>query len=508
MANTPELRFVDTIEAAEFLARDVAAAQSRLNGWFERLSAELDAMRLASGGLRGDHPLAVRAGAIDARLRETRERWARQREALKPAQALADLLDDKVILLVFGKFNAGKSSFCNFLAQRFALHGRPLRYFRVEGGRVAEIADGFREGATETTAQLQGVVLGENLVLLDTPGMHSVTPENAALTQRYTDSADGVLWLTSSTSPGQVQELDELARELRRNKPLLPVVTRSDVIEEDEVDGEIRKRLRNKTPENRAVQESDVHARAARKLELMGVAPCALRQPVSISCHAARQEGLEREALRDAGFDRLYEALLNIVGPALQYKQRQPVEMLFHHLDENVCGALAGEILPSLDELMADLDDQKAALVRRKAQAANAMWRGVIPVLPALLEAHVESTDPRGLCDAVSQRLLEVAGTEIPQSFAGHVLAMDAAPVEIGPPGSAAGPSAYERLYAALEASVGAAVENLAGDALDQCLGHVDELAQGARNAQDRLRACLDGLAQMRLDPAREDIVS
>ncbi|WP_250530521.1 dynamin family protein, partial [Caballeronia sp. ATUFL_F1_KS4A] len=78
---------------------------------------------------------------------------------------------------------------------------------------------------------LQGVRLAGKLVLVDTPGLHSVTPENAVLTQRFTDSADGVLWLTSSTSPGQVQELDELGRELHRNKPLLPVVTRSDVYE-------------------------------------------------------------------------------------------------------------------------------------------------------------------------------------------------------------------------------------------------------------------------------------
>lgn len=174
-----------------------------------------------------------------------------------------------------------------------------------------------------------------------------------------------------------------------------------------------------------------------------------------------------------------------------------------------MAGDRHGGAQPRLDGLMADLDDEKAALVRRKAQAANAMWRGIIPALPALLEAHAESDDPRGLCDAVSQRLLEVTGRELPRRFAGHVLAMDAAPVEVGPPGfSAAEPSAYERLYAELEASVGAAVENLAGDVLEQCLGHVGELALGARDAQDRLRACLDGLAQMRLDPAREDIVS
>ncbi|MBB5407020.1 hypothetical protein HDG34_000943 [Paraburkholderia sp. HC6.4b] len=82
-----------------------------------------------------------------------------------------------------------------------------------------------------------------------------MTPDNAALTRRFTDSADGVLWLTSSTSPGQVQELDELGRELHRNKPLLPVVTRSDEYEEDEVDGELVKCLCNKSAPRRALQE-------------------------------------------------------------------------------------------------------------------------------------------------------------------------------------------------------------------------------------------------------------
>ncbi|WZB70189.1 hypothetical protein WJ968_31750 [Achromobacter xylosoxidans] len=112
-----------------------------------------------------------------------------------------------------------------------------------------------------------------------------------ALTQRFLDSADGVLWLSSSTSPGQVQELDELARELRRSKPLLPVVTRSDFIEEDEVDGAIVKCLRNKTGPNRALQEADVYERAKEKLLSLGVAPQLLSAPLSVSVHVARAQG-------------------------------------------------------------------------------------------------------------------------------------------------------------------------------------------------------------------------
>ena len=47
--------------------------------------------------------------------------------------------------------------------------------------------------------------LGLRLVFLDSPGLHSVTDKNGELTRRFTDSADAVLWLTPSTSPGQVQ---------------------------------------------------------------------------------------------------------------------------------------------------------------------------------------------------------------------------------------------------------------------------------------------------------------
>lgn len=96
---------------------------------------------------------------------------------------------------MFGKFNSGKSSFCNFLADRFAAQGKAVGYFYLDAGRIVEGPKRFKQGGTETTARLQGVRLGGRLVLLDTPGLHSMTPENAAQTRRFTDSADGVLWL-------------------------------------------------------------------------------------------------------------------------------------------------------------------------------------------------------------------------------------------------------------------------------------------------------------------------
>jgi hypothetical protein len=71
------------------------------------------------------------------------------------------------------------------------------------------------------------------------------------------------LWLTPSTSPGQVRELNDLKEEISKNQPLLPIITRSDVLDEDWDDekGDIVQTLKNKSFVNRALQESDLYKR-------------------------------------------------------------------------------------------------------------------------------------------------------------------------------------------------------------------------------------------------------
>src|SRR3546814_606354 len=264
--------------------------------WLTQLQTILDEWMPEADELRGDSALAVQLRALRALAQEIIDEREVQWGESQLAKSLAERFDDKLMLLIFGKFNAGKSSLCNFLAERLAIHGWNIKHFRLENGRIVYTDRGFAEGATETTASVQGMEIGDRLVLLDTPGLHSLTAENAELTLRLTDCADAVLWLSSSTSPGQVQELDELARELRRRKPLLPVITRSDIFEEDEIDGEICKVLRNKTDENRLLQECDVGVRAHTKLRQLGVDTMLLRQALSVSVPMARSKGRNDEA--------------------------------------------------------------------------------------------------------------------------------------------------------------------------------------------------------------------
>lgn len=397
-----EQRFVTDVDAFQFITHDVTSIVSLMEEWLARLSAQLERSRLIWSGINARSQLAQKANAINETVVKGMVRWTAQWRSYEPAHAFADSFDDKLLFLVFGKFNAGKSSFCNLLADRFVSHGKEVRYFYLDGGKIVETPERFREGVTETTSRLQGVRLAEKLVLLDTPGLHSVTPENAALTQRFADSADGVLWLTSSTSPGQVQELDELARELHRNKPLLPVVTRSDVYEEDEVDGEIRKVLRSKTSRNRAEQEADVNARAADKLKQMGVAAGLLKTPVSISTYLAHEQGQTQAAMDEAGFERLFGALIAITEPTLAYKRRKQAEVLLHHLEENVIGALSSEVVSLLCGLRSAFDVDRDTLATTQARLADALWRAVVPEVPKLLDEYSATRDLNRIATIVS----------------------------------------------------------------------------------------------------------
>ena len=503
-----EQRFIAEADEFEFTARDVEQLLHSLDDWLANLSEELRSNRLACAGLKEHSALAGQAETVNTVLRESMQAWSRQWADLEQAQTLADTFGDKVLLLVFGKFNAGKSSFCNFLADRFVAHGKPVQYFYLDAGRIVEISERFKEGTTETTSRLQGVRLGEKLVLLDTPGLHSMTPENAALTQRFTDSADGVLWLTSSTSPGQVQELDDLGRELHRNKPLLPVVTRSDAYEEDEVEGEILKVLCNKPARSRAQQEADVKVRAQEKLVAMGVDPALLKPPVSISAHVAREQGQTAQAMTEAGFERLYGALLDITEPTLAYKRRKAAEMMLHHLEEKVVGTLSAEVLPLLAELSLSSQVALERLDRKEEEIAGAVWRSVVPTLPGLLEQHAAARDVSATCHALSQAILDCFSLEAGEQLAGYVVVDPQAShaqieldddadfdeivveraAENGHQREVVGVD-YARLHVALGKAIRESLLRLSSHSVEQCRASIARLQQGSGQLKSAMRA-------------------
>lgn len=480
-----EIRLLSCFDAAHVEGAKVDAVVRQLESWLQQLHYFMD-VELEYAGLTAASAISQQACTLDKLLKDSRIQWLRKWDELQPANALANYFEERLILLLFGSYNAGKSSLCNFLAERFAAHGREVRYFYFENDRICASDERMSEGATETTDRMQGVCLGERLVLLDTPGLHSVTLKNAVLTQRFTDSSDGALWLTSSASPGQVQQLEALANEIHRHKPILPVVTRSDVIEEDEINGEICKSLRNKTPENRALQENDVYQRAQEKLRQLGIDSQLLKAPVSVSVHAARELCQTESDLERAGFLRLYAALLEMKDSALAYKQLKPAEVLLHHLQENVLGVVREKVLPSLAGLQDALSKERERLQQNRKHMLLAAWREIIPELPALMDEHAQDLD--GLCAATLRLTHFRIRCQFDKFLADYlwpILFKESTVLSLP-----AVESDQASIYLALQTSVRAFLDDNFSDLLNQCEVTLKPLEEKVQQLKERLFQC------------------
>lgn len=387
--NNEEVRFIESMATLARVESQHTKLQDTLAQWLQHCEQYMLNLNAESLGLTQRHSLVHSLQQLPQLAKQNLVAWQQAKHKLAPVLELADFFADKVMLLVFGKFNAGKSSFCNWVAERFKFYEQTVQHFVVEQGQVRFHNQSFQEGSTETTAHIQGVVLADRLVLLDTPGLHSMTTENAELTQLFIESADGVLWLSSSTSPGQTQELAELAQELRRGKALLPIITRSDYLDEVVVGMEIKKQLCNKSEQNRAEQETDVWLRAQDKLQQMQLDARLVQSPLSISVYCAREHGKTSQALEQAGFFRLYAALLNLLEPVLAYKVHKGLAVEQHYTEEQVMPVLVA-VQQRLRTLRQQLEQEQQQAVTQMQGMKDQLWRQCMATVPAVLDRYTD----------------------------------------------------------------------------------------------------------------------
>lgn len=398
---------------------------AELQTWQQQLLADLRRNRLDASPFSPQGNITEKINEFNQWFEDSALTRQTSYQALITAQDLGEQLDSKVIFLVFGKFNAGKSSLCNLLADCFDQAQQSVQYFYIQDGDIILTDAIFQEGVTETTARLQGVYLGEQLVLLDTPGLHSLTAINAALTERFMESADGVLWLSSSSSPGQVHELDTLSQELHRQKPLLPIITRSDYLEEDVKGGEICHVLCNKSPSQRQLQEQDVQTRAIRKLEMMAVDTTLLKPTVSISAHMAKYQNCSAKAMEDAGIDRLLLALLDLIKPAINYKQRKPAEIFLHYLQEQVFDPLQEGLENRVSILNKSLTKELDNLESYKATMIEQVWRTILPRIPDLMDSYHPLYNVDNLLSDIAYQTQKQLQTRINETLTNSQVCLD-----------------------------------------------------------------------------------
>ncbi len=184
-------------------------------------------------------------------------------------QKLRDKFSDSFIVFVLGKVKCGKSSLGNFIASScvkpdfftYDSNGEQQKSTKLEEINVVscEKTGVFEVKATEATNSIQGFKV-PGLTWVDSPGLHSLNGKNGDLAKSYVAAADLVLFLTASDSPCRASDLIEIIELVKNNnKSIVIIITRSDKVEEDEVNGVIVQELQAKSAEDRKAQEQWCH---------------------------------------------------------------------------------------------------------------------------------------------------------------------------------------------------------------------------------------------------------
>lgn len=372
-------------------------------------------------------------GAYQDLCRETMENagaqlanWQRQIQTLIDGSDFVNRHERSILALVFADVNAGKSTLGNFVggwdlrdtayADLYQPHDCQVETYSKasrEDRNVRKI-DHFVENATEATSTIQHYTLQQGLTWVDTPGLHSLTTEHGELAQEYIQFADLVIYLTPSSSPFKSDEREMLGKLFRMDKPVILAITKSDIVDEDEVDGNIVYKRQSKSANDRQAQERYVTEQVR---EISGHDNLENSHILSLSVMLARDAVAKQDS-------QLYEAsnlprFLSQMGEilsakAIELKMRRPKAEVNSFIDRLIGGSGAEEqdfltVTQLRSELIKKQEELKdfSAVCREDTPAICAAIDQMIPVSLSKLFRSLRARGLLGDGDEVSKEVSE-----------------------------------------------------------------------------------------------------
>lgn len=382
----------------------VAQAQAR-NPWQQSELAE-------------KHPLKKLTEESLLRLQQVIKEWLDDVEAYDARTEFRQHYGDSLLIYIFGKVKAGKSSLGNYIAYGthkpgadVINHASPQPRFFVHvdtGASEAMTAEKmanqrhFSIGVSETTSAIQGFTL-PGLTWVDSPGIHSVTGVNGELAENYADCADLVIFLSSSTSPGRKTDISSIGQFLKKETAIMVLITSSDFLDDDEVDGELVTRWLMKPDVDRA-EQVDYVSREIAGLEKHAGVSSKQTEIISVSTlyaqdgdGSADDEKRRWQASGMADFSRAVAGVARTRGLAI--KRAVPLKNLL-----SFCEKLAhsSRILDdALMDIARGLEEARRDLRLACGQAINDMTRKLSLDIERLAEKH--AMNDRAFAEACQQ---------------------------------------------------------------------------------------------------------
>lgn len=347
-ASRDELLHTFSTVGAQFenVRTNVARRETSINAALQRILATSAADMLINSPLPSSHPLRELGAEGSRHIQDIVVNWAHSAQDYERGTKFHARHGDSLLVFVYGKVKAGKSSLGNYIAYGHSdpddacvRAANPQPKFFVEAdaddthkSRAASVHQRFDLGVTETTTAIQGFTL-PGLTWVDSPGIHSMTPANGALATRYASSADIVVFLSHSSSPGRRSDLEEIANLLHKGKPTMVLLTASDCVNEDETaDGQVVKTLEMKCHQDREDQVNYVQ-------QELGVLAPSLRTRLLDTCVYPisvlyAHSGTDENRWEDSGMASLAERLTRIAqDQGLAIKRTTPLRNLKSYCD-------------------------------------------------------------------------------------------------------------------------------------------------------------------------------
>lgn len=288
--------------------------------------------------------------------KENLNSWSKRINSYMDGIQFINMFEKSMLVVAFGNVNVGKSSLGNFISGSIdefkKYYNENLDYYtydlansskipkpvKLEGGK-------FKENFKEETTSIQYYTLKNGLTWVDSPGIHSINGQNEELAKKYVDYADLVIFVMSSSSPLKKDEFIELKRLIDNKKPILIVINKSDIFEEDEVDGELVGRLVAKSNIDRQKQESYVKEKFTEEQDLINMSESIDAISVSVKLAKEALNNNDYQIFLDSGIPRFYNELGSILKEdCLEIKKKAPIQRLNNLIDDIINGFEIGEI--------------------------------------------------------------------------------------------------------------------------------------------------------------------
>ena len=315
-----------------------------------------------------------------------------------------DEFNDSVLIFIYGKVKAGKSSLGNFVAKHPANKKAKPQFFTYDQAgqkqtqaKLEEIHDegGFEIKATQATDSIQGFRMN-GLTWIDSPGLHSPNSTHDEITKRYVEAADLVLYISSSDSPARASDVKEIVDLVgTKNKTVCIILSKSDSMEEDEVDGELVQLRIGKSSYDRNLQEN--HVRSELKKELGEQ----LAQRISHihSCSTLLgHDGINgnKSAWVQSNMDTIFSLLhTEAITNAKTHKEKVPRER-FNALLSIIAGqqnqrtSALKDLFNSLNSLAKQAKNEESVLQNRASTVNTQLRTKLKPTVKQCLDEHLQ----------------------------------------------------------------------------------------------------------------------